>query len=287
MFYNYDQTIDFDTKYKICIAVSGETRNYNTTTPLQLEKFINKLKSLNYEVYVVAHTWAHCEIPKDFKLINDLRVDDQSVIDRWVMEDFLNRAPNGHNKSPIDINSKSAINNKLQEARRNYGQCWSAFRSFEMFNNGKIPECDLLIRWRWDLGIDNFIPSQVSLSQDQINTLMECNFAYMNTHMRLMVTEFDKKFGVTDGTGGIHANCNGWDTKNFVLPTLNDRFMIFNKPAAGILASTDFPRLLDNILRISTKVENFNGHTLWYTVILNQHISMCIDLPQITNVMRG
>ena len=73
MFYNYNQTIDFDKKYKVCIAVSGETRNYNTTAHIQLEKFINKLKDLNFEVYVVAHTWEHCETPTNVKFINDSR----------------------------------------------------------------------------------------------------------------------------------------------------------------------------------------------------------------------
>lgn len=287
MFYNYERKINFNTKYKICIAVSGETRNYNTSTHLQLEKFINKLKDLNYDVYVVAHTWAHCEMPNDFKLINDFRVDDQSVIDRWVMEDFLNRAPNGHDKPAININNKLEVKGKLQEARRNYGQCWSAFRSFEMFNNGKIDECDLLIRWRWDLGIDNHSPGYVPLSDSQKDALMECNFAYLNTHMRMMIGTYNKKFGITDGTGGIHANNNGMNTTNFVLPTLNDRFMIFNKPAAGTLASASFPEILHNMLRISHRVENFDGHTLWYSVILNIGISMGVDLPQITNVTRG
>jgi hypothetical protein len=289
MFYNYSNNIDYDTKYKICIAVSGETRNFNTTTHAQLAKFKSKLEALNFEVYIVAHTWTHSAVPQHTHLFNEIKFEDQADIDRWVLSHYALRAPLRHDSPLLDIRNPADVKVKMMEARRSYGQLWGAFSSFKMFSTSdNIPGCDLLIRWRWDLGIDNYVINGIRISDDDMKIVQNYNFEYLNVSMRRMAAEGAnmRPIGATDGTGGITANSNGIDTRNFVLPTLNDRFIIFNLSAAGILSTSNFTEVFDNILRVGTRVENFDGHTLWYTVLLNMGISMCIDIPQMTNLMR-
>jgi len=302
MFYSDSHQIDYDKKINILIAVSGETRCFNTLTHRHLKFFKEKLQSLNYDVIIVGHTWKHCDPIENrhLSLFDAIEVTDQKIIDDWVMEDFVTRCPNQNHNSfnitntPIDIKSKESINNTLKLARYAWGQHWSAFTSFKQyrkknFKNRRNPGFDILIRWRWDgsFSVPHLYYNRGERDKRLENTLRESSFNYLNSAIRMMNYKDAKPFGTTDGTGYIRAV----DNKTFLplqfdVPILNDRFMIFNHQAAGILADTGFKIILGELLRHSHRKESYEGHTLWYTILFNLGISMTCDLPIFCNIAR-
>jgi len=303
MFYLHPDLIDYDKKINILIAVSGETRCFNTDTHRHLKFFKEKLQSLNYDVTIIGHTWKHCDLVKSqhLSLFDAIEITDQKIIEDWVMEDFVTRCPNQSENSfniintPIDINNKKSINNTLKLARYAWGQHWSAFTSFkqfrgEKFKSRKNPGFDILIRWRWDGAF--YIPGTYYKPGERRDkklekTLFELYFNYLNSTIRMMIDEDARPFGATDGSGFITSDNNKtFLPLRFDVPVLNDRFMIFNKNAAENLTQFDFKRMLGDLLRCSTRKECYEGHTLWYTLICNLGISMTCDLPIFTRVVK-
>jgi len=301
MLYSDSRQIDYDKKINILIAVSGETRCFNTLTHRDLKFFKEKLQSLNYDVIIVGHTWKHCDPVQNqhLSLFDAIEVTDQKIIEDWVMEDFVTRCPNHDYNSfnitntPIDIKSKESINKTLKLARYAWGQHWSAFASFKQFSKKKFksrrnPGFDILIRWRWDEAF--YIPGTYYKPGERRdkkleNTLFESFFNYLNSAIRMMNYEGARPFGATDGTGDITADNKPFFPLRFDVPILNDRFMIFNKQAAENL-QIDFERILGDLLRFSSRQECYEGHTLWYTILFNLGISMTCDLPIFCNVAR-
>lgn len=295
--------IDYKKKLKVLIAVSGELRCFNRFTHRNLKFFKEKLQSMYYDVTIVGHTWEHCgSIDNEhLNLFDALEVTDQKVIDDWVMEDFVTRCPNPAFDSfkitepnkPINITSRKSIANSLKLARYSWGQHWSAFASFKKygqnkFKNRKNPGFDILIRWRWDGSFSyNYYTRYKPKDEKFEATFFEVCFDYINAKIRQMNYPDAKPFGATDGTGGIWSNEKDCFLPiQFSAPILNDRFMIFNHRAALALMNTDFPYIMDELLKHSERRESYEGHTLWYTILLNLGISMVCDLPIFTALSR-
>lgn len=303
--YHKNFKVDYTKKINILIAVSGETRCFNELTHSHLKFFKEKLESLNNNVFVIGHTWKHCPpIDKQhYSLFDALDIVDQKIIDDWVLEDFLTRCPNNDINSfnitqpnkRVDIKNKESIDIALKLARYSWGQHWSAFASFKKYNKKTFksrhsPPFDILIRWRWDnsISLDNYtgyVGSDFKLTEG----ICQLFFNYLNTRIRMINFPDDRPIGITDGASTIATKKAG---ENFLpiefgAPILNDRFIIFNNQAAKILQDTDFPETLELLYKWSDRKQSFEGHTLWYTILLNLGINMNIDLPIFVNLMRS
>jgi len=295
--------VDYNKKINILIAVSGETRCFNAVTHHHLKFFKEKLESLNNNVFVIGHTWKHCPpIDKQhYRLFDALEVADQKIIDDWVLEDFLTRCPNHSTNSfnitqsnqRVDIKNKESIDTALKLARYSWGQHWSAFASFKKYKQTKFktrqsPPYDILIRWRWDNSVSlehykTFMPANIELEE----SIFELFFNYLNSRIRMINFHGDRPIGITDGASSIATEEDQQFLPiEFGAPILNDRFIIFNNQAANILRDTNFPDLLELLYKYSFRKQNFEGHTLWYTLLLNLGINMNLDLPIFINLMR-
>ena len=133
---------------KIALCISGETREYNQY--LGPTSFINYLRSKGAEVDIYGHTWKHCGVPDESDTIKfkKLVIEDQKVIDDWV---DLNPMKNGWDteKEP-HISSDEWFREVYHNTRVKIGQHIGGFNCLRMPDPD---EYDIVIRWRWDLGL--------------------------------------------------------------------------------------------------------------------------------------
>jgi len=133
---------------KIALCISGETREYNQY--LGPTSFINYLRSKGAEVDIYGHTWKHCGVPDESDTIKfkKLVIEDQKVIDDWV---DLNPMKNGWDteKEP-HVSSDEWFREVYHNTRVKIGQHIGGFNCLRMPDPD---EYDIVIRWRWDLGL--------------------------------------------------------------------------------------------------------------------------------------
>lgn len=268
----------FEKKYKICIMASGETRTYNhlgdDNNPMfnGLQRFVAKLESLNFEVSVVGHTWAHVDPPivgpNHLQFIT--KIDDQSIITDWVDEDALRRMPRYRSDDlanpPININDIDNFKTHHHSmARDHYGQIWSAMLSAEQAYN--TTDADLYIRWRWDL---EWLPVELD------------GISYgLNYALRLLAREGSSE-SIVAATSATEVSRDD-NHENLRHIFLDDVFFVFTPPAIGKLLDSSpgnrgywkhaFERA---IACTDTRDETPQAHTLWNKFLFNLDIEQVL-----------
>jgi hypothetical protein len=269
---------------KIAVCISGETRNFNQVLsagsrgPLN---FVAELKKFFPTVDVYGHTWAHCELPDQNQLtLKKLRVDDQSIIDDWVKDDFVNRAfslrqvwNNSNRLTNMDPNSY--VRNYLQKSRESYGQIFSAFYCFALV---PLDTYDIVIRFRWDLshvGDENFFKKTV------IN--------------RIKWLSQDPQQGKPCACGTSNSAISSGDPP-FI--EIEDTFFMFNKLGHRYICAASVENKLDCIFESRWGNEKSSAHTLWADAIftsvppmkskfeVNENLVMFLHLPNMFRIIR-
>lgn len=260
---------------RIAVMLSGETRNYNTVGDRQHPQyFVNILKEYYDTVDVYGTTWSHCEPPDPTKLALKQFVQiDQSVIDEWVMEDFMYRGWNHDSWNPNNrldqLGSELFVDTVLTKTRAAYGQHWIGFESFAMPD---VNEYDIFIRFRWDLGLDNF-PSH-DIEQWIIDRNIHSKISWIHN---LEQTE-NMNMLLTTNNSFIHPYCN---------TSIEDTMFIMN---SGAVAELRKHTIQERLLRVFNDFCNggikSSAHTLWHQLIWYDEINIGMHIDNIFSLNR-
>lgn len=181
---------------RIAICIGGETRDYNDDPSNNLEYLVNRLRGDGHIVDVYGHTWAHCDLPRrDRVQFKDLQIEDQSIIDEWTHQDWINRLHLNKNLADefnynhdfhdnfdsdklaihnLDIDSIKRIE---MSTRAGYAQHISGWKSFQLVND----DYDVYLRWRWDL---IFIQRYFSENTDHYSGAIEFYYPFFVKALR-------------------------------------------------------------------------------------------------------
>lgn len=250
---------------KIIIHVSGELRTYKKDDNM-LDNFVKFLMYHGCEVTVVGHTWDHCfedthlDLLNDFDIFDDLIIEDQKVIDEWIMEDLYNRRiilVNGEDSPPIK-NIQQLRNHATRQSGKLLGQVWSGFSSFEHFGP-KHPEVDFHFRWRWD-GTFNIKESQFDsqMSYYVFRQIIRCHNDRMN-----------EPYIFTGNMGTLWKNVYPFSGLLMYTGTVEDKFFALNRLAMKKILEIPFRNRLHDTLspHVQTKTATPSAHSLWWDVL--------------------
>lgn len=252
---------------KIAVCLSGETRNFNRVLSLKDTRgpidFVNELKKFYSDVNVYGHTWSHCPPPIEsgFKF-KKLQIDNQSIIDDWVKQDFLNRSYS--NRSGWNLDNKLAdmspqkfVNLHLARSRAAYGQVFSAFKCFNLV---PLDTYDIVIRYRWDL-------------QHQYDTEY-----FENTIIdRIKFLIRRKNQNMTAGVGSSNTTLY---TGTPPLMTMEDTFFMFNQLGHSYIRSVPIEDRLERVFESCWGNEKEEAHSLWASVIFHPARSITPQAPE-------
>ena len=289
--------VDYKRQHTILICVSGETRTYNHHEGKHLKFFVSKLESLGYKVYLVGHTWAHCDVPNLSYVENflEVKIEDQSVIDDWILEDIAHRIP----KTPPKIHDRyrkpvrdyeAYIQDTVAQGRPIYGQIWSAFGAFNLVNTcWRDIKPDIFIRWRWDGTIiedHNNIPN-IHITEDVKNYI----WGTLDITLRQIGQTTSRPVTVTTANSCLYSS--GIESCNTLVFTgvFEDVIMAYNARAMLKLMN---PLALKNTLNLMLSnsrnaMYSRSAHTLWYTVLnmVEDNMGYAFHLPEIFYLERS
>lgn len=264
---------------KIAVCLSGETRMFNQILEVRRSPadFIDELKKFFPQVDVYGHTWTHCEEPvTDRFQFSALMIEDQSSIDDWVKEDFVNRTYSNrmlwNQQTKLSAMSpEEYVEKNLDRSRKAYGQVFSGFRCFEMV---PVNQYDVVIRYRWDLehvgDTENFERTIVN----RINWLCE-----------------KQSQGYPFGVG----TSNSWiGSGHPPTITMEDTFFMLNAHGHEYLVNTTIQEKLETVFEQAWGNEKSEAHSLWtdciFTPVKNNdtvhRISFNLQLPNMFNLIR-
>jgi len=262
---------------KIAICISGETRSWDNDPSINLAYYVSCLEKSGHEVDVVGHTWSHCTPPSEEHVkFKKLIIEDQVVIDNWVLEDWVNRLTfnnelcelfnydhNDHagfdlTNIEYDRLSSDTINKILQYCRASYGQQVSGWKSFQLADDAY----DMYIRWRWDLifTIDNILMSDYK-------NIIDFYVPYIDQ----IITSFHSlTFSTTDN---LHVLFGG----NTIIHSrdkscVDDLFFAFTSVAKQKIDAVDIFDGIDKCFDINIGPQNLNKptyHNLWTWCMTN------------------
>ena len=269
---------------KIAVCLSGETRNFNRVLEMDRRgplNFINELKKFYPDVDIFGHTWKHCEKPNESIVkFEKLLIQDQSMIDDWVKEDFLNRAysnRDGWNKQNrlSEMSPEEFVKIHLERSRAAYGQVFSAFKCFREV---PLDRYDVIIRYRWDLehkGDTDYFENTII---DRIGWLLR---------------RTDQ--GITAGMGSSNTTLY---TANPPMMTMEDTFFMLNTAGHSYVKSVPIEHRLDVIFESNWGNEKSEAHTLWTSALFtpvpsrnpkdprDQEITFALHLPNMFQLIR-
>lgn len=260
---------------RIAVMLSGETRNYNTVSDRQHPKyFVNILKEYYDTVDVYGATWSHCEKPNLDRLeLLQFKQLDQRIIDDWVMEDFMYRGWNNDNWNPDNrldqMGPEAFVDAVLARTRAAYGQHWIGFESFSMPN---VEDYDIFIRFRWDLGFDNFPSEEIEKWVINRNIYTKIQWIY-----NLKQNE-DIGILLTANNSFIHPFCN---------TSIEDTMFIMN---AGAMTELRKKNIQERLLRVFKDFASGGiksaAHTLWHQLIWYDDFNIGMHIDNIFSLNR-
>jgi hypothetical protein len=250
---------------KIALCISGETREYNDY--FGPSSFINYLRSKGAEVDIYGHTWTHCNVPEESDTIKfkELLIEDQTIIDDWVN---LNPMKNGWDtKKEPHVSADEWFEEVYHNTRVKIGQHIGGFNCLRMPD---AEQYDIVIRWRWDLGImgsdikhDDGLPEHEHYLLD---TIFYPKLEWASTRIEPLALTSSESYYAQYG------------------PCVEDTYYLFNKRAMRCINKLD---LYFQIIKL-WEGGKIGYHTLWNRLLADKGgIKIGTHLPNVTKFYKS
>lgn len=282
------EKLDYNKSYNITIAVSGETRNYNSLQGTHLRKFVSILKNLGHRVSLVGHTWEHCDLPNnEHNKFLRIQIDKQDIIKDWMLENIFLRAPLNKNLN-IDINKtdfNSIINEHADMAKRMYGQVWSALTAIKLANS---TDPDVCIRWRWDLSYENKFSEKSNAKLNKAYVKKLDNY-YLDLAIRKVAATKNRPILLTSSNTMLSPSYVPRGYGFMVTATIEDTAMFLNRASYNKIVEHDISTGFDKVFKDELRGDSTaDGHTLWYSYLSKNfpQISYSVEFPNAFWIIR-
>lgn len=264
--------------YKIAILVCGEIRTWNDGAA---DSLFNLIKSIESEyissegkIDIFGHTWSHCDTTniKFSDKFKHIQIDDQSMIDEWVLEDMLLRGAWSPEYTNKFTNDDDNIKKLLTTSRWAYAQIFG----FCLGLKHVVDDYDFLIKVRWDLTFNQ--------TKETLNELFD-NLTAFRKHSAIFLS-YPTQITYLDNSIGL---------QDLAVIRVQDNYFVLNRQSLKSITEQNnvigITTIMDKIIRGSLKDETRHTHYLWalFFGYFSRKIGLSIytALPNIGSILRS